>query len=127
MHRVYPRRPACGQIARGGSNQKEQAGRRQQQRIVGRGELEKHGAECPRGAKRRRGAQQRASQDKQPDIAHNHAGDGGAFRAERQADADFLRAALYRVADDTVDPNRGQRQGEYAKTSGEQGQKLFIT
>ena len=59
-------------------------------------------------------------------IPHHHARDGAGFGAERQANADFLRAALHRVGDDAVDADSGQGEGESAEAGRKQSQKSLV-
>ena len=82
-------------VAGGGSDQQQHGSRGQEQRVVGGAEGEEHGTEGTRGGDSPSGAEQGPGQGEKCDIAHDHAGDGGAFGAEREADTDFLLATCF--------------------------------
>src|ERR1039458_1783963 len=126
VHGVEAGGAASRQVAGGAGDQQEERGGGQEQRVVGGGEGEEHGAESPGGGNGSRGSEQRACQGEKRDIAHHHAGDGPAFGAEGQTDADFPGAALHGVGDDTVDADSGQGESQQAETGGEERSEFFV-
>src|ERR1017187_93839 len=126
VHGVETGGAAGGQIAGGGGEEQEQGGGGEEQRAVGRGEGEEHGAEGSGGANGSSGAEQRAYESEQRDIAHHQAGHGGAFGAEGETDADLPGAEMHCVGDDTVDADSGQGEGKEAETGGKEGQEFLV-
>ena len=75
------------------------------------------------GAKEAGGA---ANDGQREAFGHHHTEDLMGLRAEREADADFARAARDRVTHDAIDAYRGKKQSERSEAAGERGEEAFL-
>ena len=82
---------------------------------VGRADAEQHAAEKPADAERRDDAERGADRAEPQASSEKSANDRQARRAERHADADFVRALFDGVRHQPVGAHRGQRHAGHAE------------
>src|SRR6266853_1337256 len=119
-----------GSFARGQVASKESNGEKQKARGYDGGQVvsrksEEHAGDKPSRGKARRNADRNAEQSQREGFAQNHPTNASRLCAQRDANADFARAARDAIRHQSIQPNGGQQQCQTGEKAAQHGVHAF--